>query len=115
VVGRRWTALDGVGRLDGWTGNLLLGNQFCENILIKIEFFMLKTDNNGFEHYDKLPDGYRIASLEDFHFQGRKKIGMSYLIRWSDQEYYEPRTVTDDLTGAWLKPFIDEQRVFIKS
>ena len=73
-----------------------------------------KTDRNGFLYYDKLPEGYQLATLEDFHLKGVKKIGMKFLILWVDKEYYEVRQVTDKLTGQYLKPFIDDLRVFIK-
>lgn len=76
----------------------------------------MKIDQNGFEYFDKLPEGYRLATMADFHVNGRKKIGMEYLIQWARRsEYYEIRRITEKLTGEWLSPFIQCNRVFIKS
>ena len=74
----------------------------------------LLVDKFGFSYHDKVPQGYILATLEDFHVKGVKNIGMKYLIRWSDKEYYEPREVKPELEGKWLLPFILEDRVFIK-
>jgi len=73
----------------------------------------MKTDENGFLYYDKLPDGYRLATINDFHFQGKKKLGMAFLIKWETKEnYYEVCKVSEKLTGNWLVPFIKAGRVF---
>ncbi|MEI6899936.1 MAG: hypothetical protein WCL00_08660 [Bacteroidota bacterium] len=74
----------------------------------------MKTDKHGWLYYDKLPVDYIPGTLDDFHVEGKKKIGMEYLIKWSDREYYEIRVVKENLTGEWLLPFIEENRVFIK-
>ena len=73
-----------------------------------------KTDHNGWEYYEKLPKGYRLATLDDFHSNGRKKIGMEFLIKWVMREYYQVCIVSETLKGVMLKDFIDERRVFIK-
>ncbi|MFZ4569730.1 MAG: hypothetical protein ACOYM0_01210 [Bacteroidales bacterium] len=74
----------------------------------------MKIDKNGFEYFDKLPEGYRLATLDDFHKNGRKILGKEYLIQWArNNQYYEIRHITEKLTGDWLMPFIKENRVFI--
>jgi len=70
---------------------------------------------NGFRHYDKLPVGYRLATIDDFHFQGKKRIGMEYLIRRSSTDRCDVHTVTMDMDGKWLIKFIKVNRVFVKS
>ncbi len=75
---------------------------------------MKKVDQNGWEHYDKLPVEYRLATINDFHFNGRKKFGLEFLVKWADKEYYQVCIVNENLKSAWLKQFIDENRVFIK-
>jgi hypothetical protein len=74
-----------------------------------------KVDKNGFGYYDKLPDGYRLAIIDDFHFQGKKKIGLQFLIRWHSAEYYQICKVSETLTSKFLIPFIESSRVYVKS
>ena len=76
-------------------------------------FSGLLIDRHGWEYYDRVPSGYREATLDDFHSKGRKRIGMMFLIRWADKEYYQVCRVSERLTGAFLKPFIESNRVFI--
>lgn len=76
---------------------------------------MLKTDHNGWKFYDELPEGWRRATLDDFHTDGRKKIGMEFIIQWiTRNDYYQLCTVSHQLKGSALKPFIEDGRVFIK-
>jgi hypothetical protein len=75
----------------------------------------LKTDHLGFHYLSELPSGYRLATINDFHINRVKKIGMHYLVKWITVEnYYECRIVNERLTAADLVPFIDDKRVFIK-
>jgi len=46
----------------------------------------MKTDKYGFSFYDKLPDGFRLGKMEDFHVNRKKKVGMEYLIQREDQQ-----------------------------
>lgn len=72
-------------------------------------------DHNGWEFYEELPTGYRPAVLDDFHVNGRKKIGMEFMIRWVSRPYYQVCVVSSNLTGEKLKPFIEDNRVFVKA
>ena len=49
----------------------------------------MKIDRNGFGYYDKLPDGFREATIDDFLSNGKRKIDMEFLIKWSSGEYYQ--------------------------
>ena len=71
-------------------------------------------DLNGFAFYDRLPQEYRLAGLDDFHINGRKKIGMEFLIKWVTREYYQVCIVSENLKGAVLQSFIIDNRVFVK-
>lgn len=71
-------------------------------------------DPNGFPYFEKLPENFRVATIDDFHSKGLKKVGMQYLIKWVSKEYYEANTVRESLTAAYLKPFIADNRVFVK-
>jgi len=74
------------------------------------------SSNAGFEMYDKLPDGYRLATLEDFLEKGKRKIGMKFLIQWvSNPNLYQICHVSMNLTAAILKPHLDNKRVFVKN
>jgi len=74
-----------------------------------------KIDPIGNEYYEQLPEGWRLASLDDFHTKGRKKIGMEFLIQWAltRTDYYQVCIVSERLTAQWLNPFILDKRVFI--
>jgi hypothetical protein len=75
----------------------------------------IKSDKNGYPYFDQLPEEYRIATIDDFHKNGKLNIGMKFLIRWIDNEnYYEVREVKENLTGKYLKPHIDDNRVFVE-
>jgi hypothetical protein len=75
----------------------------------------MKIDRNGWEYYDKLPDGFSLAKLDDFHVKGKKNIGMIYLIqRGGDPNHFEIHYVSETLTALTLKIFIDTDQVFVK-
>lgn len=73
-----------------------------------------KVDHNGWKYFDELPAGYRVASLDDFHTEGKRKIGMEFLIRWVSRNYYQVCVVTDRLSAAWLNEFVIGNRVYVK-
>ena len=71
-------------------------------------------DRNGFEYYDKLPDGFRLAKFEDFLREGKRKIGMMFLIQWIDNaDYYQICYVSMTLTSQIIKPHIQDKRCFV--
>ena len=70
-------------------------------------------DKNGFVHYPSLPEGWVLATIDDFHVNRKLNLGMEYVIKWDDREFYECRTVTVDLKRDWLMQFIIWDRVFI--
>ena len=72
-------------------------------------------DKNGWWYYPELPEGWVLATIGDFHIDRKLIIGMEYLIKWADQQYFECREVKATLTSKWLMPFIEENRVFIKT
>jgi hypothetical protein len=73
-----------------------------------------KIDSYGFPFYDKMPDGYRVAIIDDFHFHGRKRIGMEYLMTRVTDNKIEIHRVTENLSAGDLMPFINDNRVFVK-
>ena len=48
----------------------------------------MKIDSNGWEYHDKLPVGFRLATLDDFTDNGKRKLGMQFLIKWCIKEDY---------------------------
>jgi len=70
---------------------------------------------SGFEYYDKLPDGFHLATMDDFHVKGKKKTGMQYLIKRSNQDHYEVHHIREYTRSQSLKPFLDHEMVFVKS
>lgn len=73
----------------------------------------MKIDHNGWGYYDKLPDGFRLATIEDFIENGKVKMGMEFLIKWSSAEYYQVCKVSENLKSAFLIPIIDDKMVFV--
>ena len=72
--------------------------------------------SSGFELYDKLPDGYRLAKLDDFLEKGRRRIGMQFLIQWvSNPDLYQICHVSINLTSTFLNQFIADDRVYIQT
>lgn len=60
-----------------------------------------------------LPPGHRPATINDFHFQGRPKAGMKFIIKQLEHEIYEQYTVRPSLTAKEIKPFIDGGRCWV--
>ena len=75
----------------------------------------MKIDRFGWEYYEELPDGFRLATMDDFHVKGKKKTGMQYLIKRATQDHYEVHHIRDHTRSQSLKPFLDHQMVFVKS
>ena len=76
---------------------------------------IIKTDQFGWKYYEELPQGYRLATMEDFHVRGKKKIGMEYLIQRADQPHFEIHHIRLETQSIRLKPFLDHEMVFVKS
>ena len=75
----------------------------------------VKTDKYGWKFFDRLPDGFRLATLDDFHVKGNKKVGMEYLIQRADQPHFEIHYIRKETMSISLKPFLDHEMVFVKS
>jgi len=76
---------------------------------------IVKTDQFGWKYYEELPQGYRLATMEDFHVRGKKKVGMEYLIQRADQPHFEIHYIRAETQSIRLKPFLDHEMVFVKS
>ena len=75
----------------------------------------IKIDRFGWEYYEELPEGFRLATMDDFHVKGKKKTGMQYLIKRSNQDHYEVHHIMEYTRSQSLKPFLDYEMVFVKS
>ena len=72
--------------------------------------------NSGFEMYDRLPDGYRLAKLDDFLEKGRRRIGVQFLIQWvSNPNHFQICHVSINLKSTFLNQFIADDRVYIQT
>ena len=63
--------------------------------------------------YDHLPEQFRLATIDDFHEHGQKKIGMVYIVQWNDQVRFSFRKVDENLQGSKINPFIKANMVFV--
>jgi hypothetical protein len=70
-------------------------------------------DENGFQFYAVQPAGTRVATLDDFHVQGKRKVGMKFLILGQYWKVYQVYMVTGGLTAAKLEEFMKDKRVFV--
>jgi hypothetical protein len=76
----------------------------------------IKKTESGFEYYDKLPPNHRLAILEDFIIDGKRKMGMKFLIQWRDNsQIFQICEVTIGLNSTFLKPFLEVDRVFVEN
>jgi len=75
---------------------------------------MKKISKYGFEYYTELPAGWRLATLGDFHRNGLVRIGMEFIIHGYHMHRYELCVVKEGLKASYLKPFIDDGRVYVK-
>jgi len=74
----------------------------------------VKYTASNFEYYDTLPPDFRLAKLEDFTENGKRKIGMVFLIQWVHYEdVFQICNVSMNLTSDFLKPFIEADRVYV--
>lgn len=76
---------------------------------------IVKTDQFGWKYYEKLPEGFRLATMEDFHIKGKKRVGMEYLIQRADQPHFEIHFIRHESQAIRLQPFLDHEMVFVKS
>ena len=73
----------------------------------------LKRNEWGWEWYESLPDGWKPATMDDFHTLRKVHVGMKYLVKWVHEEKWELKVVREDLNAAWLIDFVNDNRVFI--
>ena len=65
----------------------------------------MKTDQYGWGYHDKLPDGYRLATINDFILNGRLNLRMEFLILWVRKEYYQVCIVSENLKSVNFTSF----------
>ena len=117
AVGQCWSLLVALVCLSGYSFQII------------VFFFFLKIDDkplhmknasvvsspSGFQGYDNLPEGYRLATIDDFITKGKRNIGLKFLIQWVDNAFfYQICEVSMNLTSAILKPHLESNRVFVK-
>jgi len=73
---------------------------------------------NGRKYYDELPAGMRVAADSDLLNNGRPRVGARYLVRSYHSGLYEEYKISEyvDVAGlGWLRPFIDDGRVWVEA
>ncbi len=92
-------------------------------VVVESEIYPIARQNNffveflkdefGFRYLESLPENAREATLDDFHVQGKLILGMQFLILGYHWPVYQLYEVTEQLTGIFLMPFIEDHRVYL--
>jgi hypothetical protein len=73
----------------------------------------IKTDEYGFNYLEELPEESRIATIDDFHISGLKKVSMQYFLESIKPNKYYIKMMTEHTTGLFLKKYIDRGQVWV--
>lgn len=75
----------------------------------------IKVNPSGFRYYSELPENYRQATINDFTVNGKRKIGMIFLIRWwHNPNFFQICYVSHNLTSDILEPHLKDNRVYVE-
>jgi len=73
-----------------------------------------KKNQSGFAYFSELPENFRLATIDDFIVNGKRRIGLMFLIQWiDDASFYQICYVSMNLTRKILGPHIEDKRVFV--
>ncbi len=76
----------------------------------------IKVNKSGFRYYSELPVNYRLATINDFTVNGKRKIGMIFLIRWWwNPLFFQICYVSQNLTKEILEPHLKDNRVYVET
>lgn len=64
--------------------------------------------------YESLPPGFVAATLDDFHFKGKVRVGMLFLLQQFESSGFEEYRVRSSLRGEEIVQFIQLKRIFVK-
>ena len=73
-----------------------------------------KCNETGAWKYKELPEGMRLAKIENFYHGTTLLVGMNYLVKGYYTEYYVTYQVHAMTNMQNLLQFIKDKRVFIK-
>lgn len=71
------------------------------------------TNSYGFEYYPERPENCRLGTMNDFVSNGRKKVGMEYLVYSEYKDQFQVYTVKEGTTGMKIKDFIDRGILYV--
>jgi hypothetical protein len=75
-----------------------------------------KINRSGFNYYSELPENFRLATIDDFIVNDKRRIGLLFLIQWiDDASFYQVCYVSINLTRAILGPHLEDKRVFVQA
>lgn len=63
--------------------------------------------------FTELPEGYRLATLDDFHNGGQLRLGRPFILYARQLCQFEMYTVKDTLRASSIKPYIEQQRCYV--
>ena len=85
-----------------------------------LAFSDIKFDDAQIAYVEKLPKGYRLATLDDFivshkcyEKKHRKLIGLQYLVKSDREDIYYVREVNEYLLDIDVEPLILREHVFV--
>lgn len=74
----------------------------------------LEKNKLGMEYYESLPDKYRLAEADDFYAEsGKLIVGKPFLVHSYYDDKYQAYRTSDSFTINKIKPWLDDERVFV--
>lgn len=74
----------------------------------------IQTDPNGFKYYDLLPEGWSLASVDDFYNNKQLLImNKPYLVQSFHTNKYEAYRSKSKNIIQKLNPWLEDNRVFV--
>jgi hypothetical protein len=71
------------------------------------------TNYLGVEYYKEKPEKCRPGTINDFIKDGKKRVGMEYLVYSELKDQYQVYQVREATTGAKIKAFIDMEVLYV--
>ena len=91
-----------------------IGCEEAKKVLNDPELNTIKCKLTGIWIYKTLPEGMRLATRDDINPNGRRVVGLRYLLFSSVSELYEAYPLTENTDLPNLIRFVDAGKCWIK-